>query len=62
MYTFKEIIPSDIQSVTIGERELEMVEHANMLGVTISNNLTWSKPVDTIVSKSGKHVYIRCTS
>ena len=25
-----------------------------MLGVTISNNLTWSKHVDSIVSKAGK--------
>ena len=29
-----------------------------MLGVTISNNLTWSKHVDNIVSKAGKRVYM----
>ena len=35
-------LTSGIQSVTIGEQVLERVEHANMLGVTISNNLTKS--------------------
>ena len=34
------------------------VEHAKMLGVTISNNLTWSKHVDNIVSKARKRVYM----
>ena len=29
-----------------------------MLGVTISNKLTWSKHVDNIVSKAGKRVYM----
>ena len=33
-------LTSGIQSVTIGEQVLERVEHAKMLGVTISNNLT----------------------
>ena len=51
-------LTSGIQSVTIGEQVLERVEHANMLGVTISNNLTWSKHVDNIVSKAGKRVYM----
>ena len=36
----------------------ERVEHAKMLGVTISNNLTWSKHVDNFVSKAGKRVYM----
>ena len=51
-------LTSGIQSVTIGEQVLERVEHAKMLGVTISNNLTWSKHVDNIVSKAGKRVYL----
>ena len=42
----------------IGEQVLERVEHAKMLGVTVSNNLTWSKHVDNIVSKAGKRVYM----
>ena len=51
-------LTSGIQSVTIGEQVLERVEHAKMLGVTFSNNLTWSKHVDNIVSKAGKRVYM----
>ena len=51
-------LTSGIQSVTIGEQVLERVEHAKMLGVTISNNLTWRKHVDNIVSKAGKRVYM----
>ena len=53
-------LTSGIQSVTIGEQVLESVEHATLLGVTISNNLTWSKHVDNIVSKAGS-VYTCCT-
>ena len=49
---------SGIQNVTNGEQVLERVEHAKTLGVTISNNLTWSKHVDNIVSKAGKRVYM----
>ena len=51
-------LTSGIQSVTIGEKVLERVEHAKMLVVTISNNLTWRKHVDNIVSKAGKRVYM----
>ena len=51
-------LTSGIRSVTIGEQVLERVEHAKMLGVTISNNLAWSKHVDNIVSKAGKRVYM----
>ena len=51
-------LTSGIQSVTIGGQVLASVEHAKMLGVTISNNLTWSKHVDNIVSKAGKRVYM----
>ena len=43
-------LTSGIQSVTIGEQVLERVEHAKMLGVTISNNHSWCKHVDNIVS------------
>ena len=37
---------------------LLLIAYAKMLGVTISNNLTWSKHVDNIVSKAGKRVYM----
>ena len=51
-------LTSGIPSVTIGDQVLEKVEHANVLGVTISNNLTWSKHVDNIVNKAGKRVHM----
>ena len=51
-------LTSGIQSVAIGEQVLESVEHAKILGVTIANNLTWSKHVDNIVSKARKRVYM----
>ena len=51
-------LTSGIQSVTIGEQLLERVEHAKMLGATISNNLNWSKHVDNIVSKARTCVYM----
>ena len=54
-------LTSGIQSVTIGERVLERVEHAKMLGVTISNNFTWSKHVITLSAKQGS-VHTCCTS
>ena len=65
-FSRKYYLISGIQSVTIGEQVLERVEHGKILGVTISNNLTWSKHVDSIVSKAGKRVYesimLCCTS
>ena len=51
-------LTSGIQNITIGDQVLEIVGHAKMLGVTISNNLTWSKHVDNIVSKAVKRVYM----
>ena len=49
-------LTSAIANITIGEQVVERVEDATMLGVTMSNNLTWSKHIDKIVSKAGKRV------
>ena len=35
-------LTSGIQSVTLDEQVVERVENAKMVGVTISNNLTWN--------------------
>ena len=51
-------LTSGIQRVTIGEQVVESVEHAKLLNVTISNNLTWRKHVYNIVSKAWKCVYV----
>ena len=42
-FSKKYSLTSGIQIVTIGEQVVERVENAKMLGVTISNNLTWNQ-------------------
>ena len=39
-------------------RDIAQVCHAKLLGVTISQDLTWNKRVDTIVKKAGKRLYM----
>ena len=34
------------------------VQYAKLLGVAISNDLTWNKHVDNIIAKAGKRVYM----
>ena len=38
--------------------EIDNVEHAKLLGVTISSDLTRNKNVENIVAKAGKRVYM----
>ena len=40
------------------ENEIDNVQYAKLLGVTISNALTWNKNVENIVAKAGKRVYM----
>ena len=40
------------------ENEIDNVQYAKLLGVTISNDLTWNKNVENIVAKAGKRVYM----
>ena len=49
---------SDAQDICINEKTLEKVYHIKMLGVTVSNDLTWNIHVDNIVSKAGKRLYM----
>ena len=35
-----------------------LVDHAKLLGITLSNDLTWNKHVDNIVKKAAKRVYM----
>ena len=37
---------------------VEQVDHAKLLGITLSNDLTWNKHVDNIVKKAVKRVYM----
>ena len=37
---------------------IEQVDHVKLLGVTLSNDLTWNRHIDNIVKKAGKRVYM----
>ena len=46
-----------VPRLTIDGNEIDNVQHAKLLGVTISSDLTWNKHVEDIVAKAGKRVY-----
>lgn len=43
--------------IVVNNQELECVESAKLLGVTISNNLTWNMHIDQIIKKASKRMY-----
>ena len=49
---------NSIPSIVIGGNIVETVECAKLLGVTLSNDLTWNMHVDCIVKKAAKRVYM----
>ena len=49
---------STIPNIKIDGRDIAQVCHAKLLGVTISQDLTWNKHVDNIVEKAGKRLYM----
>ena len=49
---------SNAQDIFINEKTLEKVSHIKMLGVTVSDDLTWNIHVDNIVNKAGKRLYM----
>jgi hypothetical protein len=51
---FSDITPN----ITINDVPIERVSHTKVLGVTISNDLSWNTHVDNIVSKTGKRLYV----
>ena len=38
--------------------EIDNVQYAKLLGVTISSDLTWNKHIENVVAKAGKRVYM----
>ena len=42
--------------IVVNNQELECVESAKLLGVTISNNLTWNMHIDQIIKKASKRM------
>ena len=40
-----------------GHQNLEVVDHAKLLGVTITSNLSWNTHVSEMVEKASKRLY-----
>ena len=55
LVNFRNYVPNIIIECEEGE-PVEQVEHAKLIGVTLSNDLTWNKHVDSIVIKAAKRV------
>ena len=47
-----------VPNIVIESKPVEQVDHVKLLGVTLSNDLTWKKHVDNIVKKASKRVYL----
>ena len=47
-----------IPNIKIDGMDVEQVDHAKLLGVTIFHDLSWNKHVENIVKKAGKRVYM----
>ena len=45
---------STVPILIIDGNEIDNVQYAKLLGVTISSDLTWNKYVENIVAKAGK--------
>ena len=49
---------NNVPNVIVEGNLVEQVDHAKLLGITLSNDLTWNKHVDNIVKKAAKRVYM----
>ena len=43
--------------VSIEGKALDIVSHAKILGMTVSNNLLWSDHINKVIRKSNKRLY-----
>ena len=51
---FKKSVPN----IIIESNPVEVVKHAKLLAVILSNDLSWNMHVDSIVKKAAKRVYM----
>ena len=51
------IVKSEFDPIVINDRELCVVDHAKILGVTISNSLQWNDHICNIIKKANKRLY-----
>ena len=49
---------STVPRLIIVGNEIDNVQYAKLLGVTISSHLTWNKHVENIAAKAGKRVHM----
>ena len=49
---------STVPRLIIDGNEIDNVQYAKRLGVTISSDITWNKHFENIVAKAGKRVYM----
>ena len=49
---------NEVPNILIEGKVVERVDHVKLLGITLSNDLTWKRHVDNIVKKAGKRIYI----
>ena len=45
-------------NILIEGKVVERVDHVKLLGITLSNDLTWKRHVDNIVKNAGKRMYM----
>ena len=53
---FQKVLPG-IPQITIGDDKFERVSSYKLLGVYVSNNLTWNEHVDAVTKKTTKRIY-----
>ena len=49
---------NEVPNILIEGKVVERVDHVKLLGITLSNDLTWKRHVDNIVKKAGKIIYM----
>ena len=49
---------NEVPNILIEGQVVERVDHVKLLGITLSNDLTWKRHVDNIVKKAGKRIYM----
>ena len=43
--------------ITVDGKEFDTVNHAKILGVTVSNNFLWNNHINEVIRKSNKRLY-----
>ena len=51
-------LSNEVPNILIEGKVVERVDHVKLLGITVSNDLTWKRHVDNIVKKAGKRIYM----